>query len=86
VWLPPSNDNPACKAITFKIDAESKDEMWYTLQDLRKNNSIPPGNMKTYGGAGRVVWFKDGRVADYAWCTELLEMDKLKSRTKDAFQ
>lgn len=81
-----SRDNANHKAITFKVDADSKDEMWHAIQDLWKDNSISPGSMKTYGGAGRVVWFKESRVVDFAWCMEVFEMDTLKSRTKDAFQ
>jgi len=81
-----SNDNTDYKTISITLDADSKDEMWHTIQDLWQDNSISPGGLKTYGGAGRVVWFNDGQVIDYAWCTEVLEVDKLKSRTKDAFQ
>ena len=82
-WSSKSTDY---KTITVKLDGNSQDEMWDTIQLLWKNNSILPGSMKTHGGAGRVVWFKDGNVVDHAWCIEVMELYELKSRSKEALQ
>lgn len=81
-----SSDNTNYRTISVKLDADSKDNMWHAIQDFWQHNSISPGGLKTYGGAGRVVWLNDGRVVDYAWCTEILDLDRLKTRTRNAFR
>lgn len=73
------------QTLSVKIDSESKDELWHMLQQIWLDNRIPPGGMKNYGGAGRVVWFRDGQVVDYAWCSEVHSVALLKARTAQAF-
>jgi hypothetical protein len=79
-------ENTDYKTVTVKLKANSHDELWSAIQDLWAWNHIFPGGLKTYGGAGRVVWFKGGRVVDYAWCSEVLSVDKLKLRSTTAFR
>ena len=67
------------------------DEIWQICDDLWSRYDIPRGGLKNLGGAGRVLWIEDGRVVDYAWCTELMNEDDrenielLKVRTRRAF-
>ena len=52
-----------------------------------RSNEIDVGGLKTYGGAGRIIWLEDGRVLDYEWCFEFLnEPSQLKARSRNAFQ
>jgi hypothetical protein len=44
------------------------------------------GGLKYLGGAGRVVWFQNGEVVDYAWCSEVANAGELQARTLKAFQ
>jgi hypothetical protein len=86
-----ANSNTDYKTITVKLDSSSldtasPDPMWGTLHQLWDANSIGFGAMKTLGGAGRVVWFKDGKVVDHAWCFEVQEFDQLKSRTESGLR
>ena len=77
---------------TMLIDAkDTTNDVWNICEQLWRSNNIDPGSLKTFGGAGRVVWIEQGQVVDYAWCWELLNHDDiddigmLKVRTKDAF-
>ncbi len=79
-------DNTDYQTIAVTIDGESKCALWNALQELWQNNDISPGGLKTYGGAGRVVWFSNGRVVDHAWCVDVERLDKLKARSHDAFE
>lgn len=80
-----SEQNNNIQTLSVKIDSESQGELWDTLQQMWRDNRIPPGGLKNFGGAGRVVWFRDGQVVDYAWCTEVLSVEQLKARTANAF-
>ncbi len=77
--------NTSIQTLSVKVDSGSKDELWDTLQQMWRDNRILEGGLKNYGGAGRVVWFRDGQVVDYAWCTEVHSVEELKARTSKAF-
>jgi hypothetical protein len=83
VWAATNTDY---QVITVTLDGHGKGDLWNAIQSLWQKNSISAGGLKTYGGAGRVVWFQKGRVADYAWYFEAPTVDKLKARTKAAFR
>lgn len=78
--------NTNVQALSVKIDSESKDALWDALQKMWRDNRIYEGGLKNHGGAGRVVWFRDGQVADYAWCSEVHSVALLKARTSKAFE
>lgn len=78
-------DNTDYRLMSVKLDVESQDELWITVQELWERYDIPPGGLKTFGGAGRVVWLDQGRVKDFAWCTEVFDVSKLGSRSQRAF-
>jgi len=87
-WCAATSNN---RPLTMMIDSDdTTNDVWKICQDLWRANNIAPGAMKTYGGAGRVVWIDRGQVVDYAWCTELMDddvrdIDILKTRTANAF-
>lgn len=64
----------------------SEDELTDTIESLWQANSIPQGGMKNQSGAGRIVWFSDGHVVDYAWCMDIKSLDGLTARTMLAFE
>ena len=75
------------RALTMTIDSDdTTNDVWKICEQMWLDNRIPPGSMKHYGGAGRVVWIDSGRVVDYDWCSELMDLDALKARTKHAFR
>lgn len=74
------------KTLSVKVDSESRNELWDMLQRLWRDNRIYEGGLKYHGGAGRVVWFRDGQVVDYAWCSEVHSVALLKARTSRAFE
>lgn len=78
--------NASFKTISVKLDADEQGKLWNVVQAIWKANGISPGGLKTFGGAGRVVWFEDGRVVDYAWCMEVSEIGDLRARTVRAFR
>jgi hypothetical protein len=75
-----------CEAFsaTLKLD-EPRDELWNEIQRLLEANAITGGGMRNLGGAGRIVWIKNGRVVDYAWFSEAFTRDDLVARTIQAF-
>ena len=73
------------QTLSVKVDSESKDELWHMLQQMWRDNRILEGGLKNYGGAGRVVWFRDGQIVDYAWCSEVHSVALLRARTSKAF-
>ncbi len=73
------------QTLSEKVDSESKDELWHALQQMWRDHRIHEGGMKNYGGAGRVVWFRDGQIVDYAWCSEVHSVALLRARTSKAF-
>ena len=77
--------NSSMQTLSVKVDSESKDELWHALQQMWRDHRIYEGGLKNYGGAGRVVWFRDGQVVDYAWCSEVHSLGQLKARTSKAF-
>lgn len=77
--------NASFKTISVKLDAGEQGKLWNAVQSLWEANDISPGGLKTFGGAGRVVWFQDGRVVDYAWCMEVSAINELRARTAHAF-
>lgn len=78
-------ENTSIQTLSTKIDSESKDELWHALQEMWRDNRILEGGLKNYGGAGRVVWFRDGQVVDHAWCSEVHAVEQLQARTRQAF-
>lgn len=84
-WCSKNTDYKVLSVKLADSQADSQDELWAAIQELWQRYAISPGGMKTMGGAGRVVWFNEGRVVDYAWCWEVGDKSKLESRTKDAF-
>jgi len=75
------------RSASVKMIASGDHELSKATQDLMRSNGIFLGGMKTYGGAGRVIWLEDGRVLDYEWCHELLnDPSKLKARSRKAFR
>ena len=80
------------RAITMKIDSDdTSNDVWSICDTLWSSNEIHPGGLKNFGGAGRVVWLKNGNVVDYAWCMELMQRNEvetialLQKRTRKAF-
>jgi hypothetical protein len=80
------------RALTMLIDSDNTtNDVWSICNELWRMNSINPGGLKNYGGAGRVLWINKGQVVDYAWCMELINyedienIDTLKARTQNAF-
>lgn len=82
VWC---RNNTSYLPVSVVLDSESQDEIWDAVQGLLESNSIPHGGLKNLGGAGRVVWIWDGQVYDYAWYSEVPEVDDLCSRSAAAF-
>ena len=82
-----SKANAGPKTVTVELDSNSSNNelLHNAVQDLWKRNEISPGGMKNSGGAGRVVWFQEGIVVDYAWCIEVMEPKGLIARTKRSF-
>ena len=81
------------RSVSVKMIAYPDDEfstaakLSTAVQELMRSNEIFQGGLKTYGGAGRIIWLEDGRVLDYEWCHEFLnDATKLKARSRNAFQ
>jgi hypothetical protein len=77
--------NSNCRMLSVKIDPDFQDDLTNVLQDLWARNRISSGGMKNMGGAGRVVWFENGQVVDYAWWAEVPDFAALKWRTRKVF-
>lgn len=79
-------DETEIRAVQMTIDSsDTSNDVWSICDEMWSSNDIDPGSMKTFGGAGRVVWLEDGEVLDYAWAWETMQQDELKQRTADAF-
>ena len=75
------------RSVSVKMIAYSNDKLSTATQELMRTNEICQGGLRTYGGAGRVIWLEGGRVLDYEWCHEFLdEPSKLKARSRNAFR
>jgi hypothetical protein len=89
-WCRASTD---VRTLTMLIDADdTTGDVWNICQQIWMTNDIHQGGLKTYGGAGRVLWINRGQIVDYAWCKELTDdtdienIDALKTRTRKAFK
>jgi len=71
--------------IRVELDGEARGAMAQIVQGLHKSHGIPPGGLKTLGGAGRVIWMENGRVRDYAWWHEVPGRQELIRRTQVLF-
>lgn len=80
-----SQENMECRAVSVTVDPDGQDELWPILQSLWAQLRIDHG-MKLLGGAGRIVWFDNGQVVDYALWFEVPDVESLRQRTKMAFQ
>jgi hypothetical protein len=74
------------RTASVTLNDDFDDPLWKTLEKLWKDNQISSGGMKNLNGAGRVVWFKEGKVVDSAWDVELCNAPSLKARTDRAFK
>ena len=68
----------------IKLNPDEKDPLFRRIQQVWLDNAVDRGGMKTYGGAGRVIWLKDGQLVDVAWWHEVGTTAKLKQRTLTA--
>lgn len=72
------------RILTIDLDDEH-DSTWRRLATLWKQNDIELGGLKNLNGAGRIVWFQDGKVVDYEWGMNLDEK-ALRERTEKAWK
>ncbi len=56
------------RVLTLTIDADLvENDVWEISAEISQKNGLHPGGMKNTNGAGRVLWFKDGKLVDHAW-------------------
>lgn len=55
------------RVLTLTIDADLvKDDVWRISEEIIQKNRLYAGSMKNLNGAGRVLWFKNGKLVDHA--------------------
>ena len=59
-------------------------ETWDKLQQTWRDLNVHTGSFKTFGGAGQVVWVKNGKVVDTVFLPDS-DFDELKGRTVNNF-
>lgn len=83
------------RVVTLTIDPEDdQNDVWKVSAEISKKNGLHPGGMKNLNGAGRVLWFKNGKLVDHAWGPRELAdrgnnvsyLQFLKERTEKAFR
>jgi len=52
---------------------------------LYVRNELEGGGIKLMGGAGRIVWIRDGELVDSGWHWDLADLSAMKQRTRQAF-
>lgn len=83
------------RVLTLTIDAfDQNNDVWKISAEINEQNQLYPGSMKNLNGAGRVLWFKHGKLAGHAWGPggplsqsehEVSYLEFLKERTEKAF-
>ncbi len=82
-----SRDETAYQPASVKMIAFSDDDLSVAVQDFLRSNGISTQGMKTYGGAGQILWLENGRLLDSADCGEFLrDVPNLKTRTQQVFR
>jgi len=61
-------------------------ETWDVLQQTWRDHNVITGGYKTWGGAGQVVWIRDGIVVDTAFLPDFPDLDSMKQRTLKNFR
>lgn len=87
--------NRGVLVLTLTIDPENnQNDVGKISSEITQKNGLHPGGMKNWNGAGRVLWFKDGKLVDHAWGPrDLAELGPnvsylqvLQDRTEKAFR
>lgn len=56
------------RVLTLTMDPNLvKNDVWKISEKIIQKNRLYAGSMKNLNGAGRVLWFKNGKLVDHAW-------------------